>query len=150
MDAKQYLRQIRVMETRISIRQRQIRDLRKSMSYLKSMDYSADRVQTSPDGSGFTNEAIRLADLEMEAEKQIYECETLRAQIIAQIEGMEDRRYVDILSGVYIHRKDLMDLADDMHYDYYWVCHLHGEALGAFQEKYLEDRNQPQDSARNQ
>lgn len=149
MDAKQYLRQIREMEIRISIRQRQISDLRKSMSYLKSMDYSADRVQTSPDGSGFTNEAIRLVDLEADAQRIIHECETLRARIISQIEAMDDRRYVDVLSGVYIHRKDLMDLADDMHYDYYWVCHLHGEALKAFEEKYLHDRNQPQDSATN-
>ena len=148
MDAKQYLRQIRVMETRISIRQRQIRDLRRSMSYLKSMDYSADRVQTSATGTGFTSEAIRLADLEMEAEKQIRACEALRAKIVGQIEGLEDPRYVDVLSSVYIHRMDLMDVADALHYDYYWICHLHGEALKAFEAKYLNDRNQPQVNAK--
>ena len=141
MDAKQYLRQIRVMETRISMRQRQIRDLRRSMSYLRSMDYSADRVQTTPNGSGFTTEAIRLADLEMEAEKHIRECEALRAKIVHQIEGLSDPRYVDVLSSVYIHRMDLMDVADALHYDYYWACHLHGEALKAFETKYLKDRN---------
>lgn len=148
MDAKQYLRQIRVMETRISMRQRQIRDLRRAMSYIKSMDYSADRVQTSPDGSGFTNEAIRLADLELEARRQIDECEAIRARIIRQISALPDQRYVDVLSGVYIHRRDLMDLADDMHYDYYWVCHLHGEALRAFEAHYPDIRNQTQDNAR--
>lgn len=129
------------METRISMRQRQIRDLRRSMSYLRSMDYSADRVQTTPNGSGFTSEAIRLADLELEAEKHIRECEALRAKIVHQIEGLSDPRYVDVLSSVYIHRMDLMDVADALHYDYYWTCHLHGEALKAFEAKYLKDRN---------
>ena len=147
LDARNYLRQIHKLETRISMRQRQIKDLRRSMSYLKSMDYSADRVQTSASGTGFTAEAIRLADLEMDAERQIKECEALRARIVSQIEGLEDPRFVDVLSGVYIHRLDLMDIADNMHYDYYWVCHLHGEALAAFTEKYLDDRNQPQDGA---
>lgn len=149
MDAKQYLRQIRVMETRISMRQRQIRDLRRSMSYLKSMDYSADRVQTSGNPSGFTTEAIRLADLELEAERHIKACEALRAKIVNQIEDLGDQRFTHVLSDVYIHRMDLMDVATDMDYDYYWVCHLHGEALKAFEKKYLKDRNETQDSAIN-
>lgn len=149
MDAKQYLRQIREMEIRISMRQRQILDLRKSVSYLRSMDYSADRVQTSPDGAGFTNSVIRLADMELDAMRIIRDCEAVRARIIDQIENIGDQRYSAILSGVYIHRKDLMDVAEDLHYDYYWCCHLHGEALSAFEKKYLQDRNQPQDSANN-
>lgn len=149
MDARNYLKQIHRLETRISMRQRQIKDLRRSLTYLHSVDYSADRVQTSPDGSGFTNEAIRLVDLEADAQRIIHECETLRARIISQIEAMEDRRYVDVLSGVYIHRMDLMDIAADMDYDYYWVCHLHGEALRAFERKYPDIRNVPQDMEQN-
>lgn len=150
MDARNYLRQIHRLEAFISMRQRQIKDLRRSMSYIKSMDYSADRVQTSPDGSGFTNESIRLADMELEIERKIHQCEHLRETIIGQIERMPDQRHIDVLSGIYIHRKDLMDLADDLNYDYYWVCHLHGEALRAFEQQYPEIRNQPQDNTRNQ
>lgn len=120
------------------------------MSFLKSMDYSADRVQTTPDGSGFTAAAIRLADMELKIERTIRECEDLRDTIVHRIEQLEDARYVDVLSGVYIHRMDLMDLADALHYDYYWVCHLHGEALRAFEEKYPDIRNQPQDSSKSQ
>lgn len=146
MDARNYLRQIHRLEALISMRQRQIKDLRKSMAYMKSMDYSADRVQTSPDGSGFTSDVIRLVDMELEIERKIYQCEHLRETIIGQIERMPDQRYIDVLSGIYIHRKDLMDLADDLHYDYYWVCHLHGEALSAFERQYPEIRNQTQEN----
>lgn len=146
MDARNYLRQIHRLEALISMRQRQIKDLRKSMAYMKSMDYSADRVQTSPDGSGFTSDVIRLVDMELEIERKIYQCEHLRETIIGQIERMPDQRYIDVLSGIYIHRKDLMDLADDLHYDYYWVCHLHGEALSAFERQYPEILNQTQEN----
>lgn len=145
MDARNYLRQIHRLETRISMRQRQIKDLRRSMAYLHSVDYSADRVQTSPSGAGFTTDAIRLADMELDIERKIKACEELRELIVSQIERMDDQRHVDVLSGVYVHRMDLMDIAAEMHYDYYWVCHLHGEALKAFERKYPEIRNQPQD-----
>ena len=145
MDARNYLRQIHKLETRISMRQRQIKDLRRSMAYLHSVDYSAERVQTSPTGAGFTTDAIRLADMELDIERKIKACEELRELIISQIERMDDQRYIDVLSGVYVHRMDLMDIAAEMHYDYYWVCHLHGEALRAFERKYPEIRNQPQD-----
>lgn len=145
MDARNYLRQIHKLETRISMRQRQIKDLRRSMAYLHSVDYSADRVQTSPSGAGFNDDAIRLADMELDIERKIHACEELRELIISQIEGMDDQRHVDVLSGVYVHRMDLMDIATDMKYDYYWVCHLHGEALKAFERKYPQIRNEPQD-----
>lgn len=145
MDARNYLRQIHKLETRISMRQRQIKDLRRSMAYLHSVDYSADRVQTSPTGSGFTDDAIRLADMELDIERKIHACEELRELIISQIEGMDDQRHIDVLSGVYVHRMDLMDIATEMKYDYYWVCHLHGEALKAFERKYPQIRNEPQD-----
>ena len=147
MDARTYLRQIHKLETRISIRQRQIKDLRRSMSYLRSVDYSADRVQTSPSGSGFTGDVLRLADMELDIERKIHACEELRDTIIEQIARMPDQRHVDVLSGVYIHRMDLMDVADELHYDYYWTCHLHGEALKAFERLYPDIRNIPQDSA---
>lgn len=145
MDARNYLRQIHKLETRISMRQRQIKDLRRSMAYLHSVDYSADRVQTSPTGSGFTTDAIRLADMELDIERKIKACEELRELIVSQIEGMDDQRHIDVLSGVYVHRMDLMDIATEMKYDYYWVCHLHGEALKAFERKYPQIRNEPQD-----
>lgn len=145
LDARNYLRQIHKLETRISMRQRQIKDLRRSMAYLHSVDYSAERVQTSPTGAGFTTDAIRLADMELDIERKIKACEELRELIVSQIERMDDQRHIDVLSGVYVHRMDLMDIAAEMHYDYYWVCHLHGEALKAFERKYPEIRNQPQD-----
>ena len=118
MDARNYLRQIHRLETRISMRQRQIKDLRRSMAYLHSVDYSADRVQTSPSGSGFTGDVLRLADMELDIERKIKACEELRETIISQIESMDDQRYVDILSRVYIHRMDLMDIAAEMKYAY--------------------------------
>ena len=145
LDARNYLRQIHRLETRISMRQRQIKDLRRSMAYLHSVDYSADRVQTSPSGAGFTTDAIRLADMELDIERKIAACEKLRETIISQIDGMDDQRYVDVLSRVYIHRMDLMDIAAEMNYDYYWCCHLHGEALKAFERQYPQIRNEPQD-----
>ena len=141
MDAKRYLRQIRVMETRISMRQRQIRDLRRSMSYLRSMDYSADRVQTTPNGSGFTTEAIRLADLEMEAEKHIRECEALRAKIVHQIEGLENPNYIELLKLRYIDDERFEAIACTMGYTYSWTIQLHGIALQAFAKKYLSGGN---------
>lgn len=145
MDARNYLRKIHKLETCISMRQRQIKDLRRSMAYLRSVDYSADRVQASPSGNGFTADAIRLADMELGIERKIHACEELRERIVSQIEGMNDQRYVDILSRVYIHRMDLMDIAAEMNYDYYWCCHLHGEALKAFERTYPQIRNEPQD-----
>ena len=43
-------------------------------------------------------------------------------------------------NGSYI---PLKDIAEEYHYNYYWICHVHGLALKSFSEKY-KDRKQPQ------
>ena len=43
---------------------------------------------------------------------------------------------MDILFRRYVQYQTLETIAGDLHKSYYWTCHLHGEALQEFEEKF--------------
>lgn len=141
MTAKEYLKRIRKLDHDIDRKQYEFGTLKKRRTYISGMDYSADRVQMSPDGEGFTSISDRLIDLQREINSEIDEYHDMRHKAINQIQGLSREEYSDILFRLYVQYQSMTEAASGMGYDYYWACHLHGRALLEFDDRFLKHRN---------
>lgn len=137
MTAKEYLKEIRKIDISIDQKQIEYETLKGSRTYVGGMDYSAERVQTSPDGSGFTRISDRLADMQKEINDEIDQWHDMRHERIRQIQQLSKVEYVDILFKRYVQYQSLETIASELGFSYNYTCNLHGEALQAFTEKFL-------------
>lgn len=139
MKAKEYLRQIELLDCKISQR---IRESEKLHSVITggAIAYDKDKVQSSPRNT-VEDRLCRYNDMQNEIEQMIDEMVELRHTIIGEIHDLEagdnTRRYVDILYKRYVDRISLYEIANELHYDYRWVCKLHGRALQCFERQIL-------------
>lgn len=143
MTAKTYLRQIYFLYVKIRQRQEQLDELKAAASGFRGIDYSADKIQSTP--SDRMAEVVgRYADLEAELQRMIDSYIERKNAIISQIEQMEDARYAELLYARYVQFKSLTAISDELGYVYEYCCRLHGRALKAFEEKHLKEVKQSQ------
>lgn len=140
MTAKAYLQQIYWLHSNIIKKSQQLDELRADTMGYKAIDYSADKVQSSPTDR-MANVVGRYTDLENRVRSMIDEYYYKKDFIINQIVGMENAKYSNILYARYVEFKSLKRIATEMHYDHKWICALHGRALNAFADKYLNNTN---------
>ena len=133
MTAKQYLGQIRSLDIKIRQRKREIEELKLSATCTGSISVQGEKVQTSASGDKLLNAVARYVDLEAETQGMIDSMQKRRHDIIAEIQSLEDSRYIEILYKRYVEFKSFEFIACEMHYNYTWICELHGKALKAFE-----------------
>ena len=141
MTAKEYLREIKKMDISIEQKQLEYDTLKAGRIYIRGMDYAAERVQTSPDGSGFTCISDKLMDMQHEINQEIDRYHDMRHKRICQIQQLSKVEYIKILFKRYVEYQSLETISADLDFSYYWTCHLHGEALKEFDEKFLKHSN---------
>lgn len=137
MITKEYLQEIKKIDISIDQMQTEFDLLKKGRTYIGGMDYSADRVQTSPDGSGFTKLSDKLYDMQKEINEKIDQFNDMRHKRICEIQKLSKAEYVDILFRRYVQYQSLRDISDALKFDYNYTCNLHGEALKEFNQKFL-------------
>lgn len=130
MKAKEYLDQIRRMDIRVGQRITELNQMRARLSLLEGIDYSKDRIQSSPKSGN--KQIEELVDYEADIIKLIQEETELKHKIIGEIQQLENSIYVDILFRRYVECYSFEKIACDMGYAYNYVCTLHGEALKEF------------------
>ena len=138
MTAKTYLSQLYKLEMQIRARQEQIQELKVIASGFKAIDYSADKVQSSP-SDRMADMIGRWADMERELSRKVDYYIRRKDRIIEQIYSLDDSKYSRILYSRYVEHKTLHDIADEIPHDYKWLCVLHGRALEAFSDKFLKN-----------
>lgn len=137
MTAKDYLREIRKIDLLIDQKITEYDALRSGRSYVGGMDYAKDRVQTSPEGTGFARLSDKLTDLQREIDREIDEWSDTRHERINQIQRLARPEYVDILFRRYVKYQSFESISSELRYSYNYVCNLHGEALREFEKKVL-------------
>lgn len=135
MTAKQYLRQLRKLERNILILTEEIEQRRSSLTST-SAPIAGDKVQTSPGGDRFADLIAALADIELQQETLIGIYHSMRAEMVSQILSLDNDMQVTVLRSRYLLGKSLRIVAQETHYSYERICHIHGEALAAFTKKY--------------
>lgn len=138
MKAKEYLKQLQRLDTVIDQKIKEVDALRLTARSTGSIDYSKNRVQTSPSGdASFVNTVHKMIDLEQEINREIDFFIDEKHKIINQIQSLRNEKHIDILYKHYVEFKRLEVIAVEMNYTYQYTRELHGHALREFENKFL-------------
>ena len=139
--AKDYLQQLSRLNVIIRQKMKEQADLRNSYSCIGSTDTSKERVSggAAAEDAGYTHTVDRLVDLEEEINREIDEYADLKHKIINQIQGLQEVQYIDLLHQRYVEELTFEEIAVNMTCSIRNVYNLHGQALQAFQQKYLTE-----------
>lgn len=142
MSTKEYLNQIQ--SCREYLRQLYVRkeNLHINYSGISAIDYSSDRVQSSPENK-LEEEGWKLAERIGKINEEIEQTSIKIDDISAEIYRVDNGgRYSRLLFLKYYDGKTLKEIATEIKTDYCKTCRLHGEALRAFGEIYNSDIQQ--------
>lgn len=135
--AKEYLSQIKTLDSKIRRKQQEARELRDAALSLGSAQPNPDRVRSaSPDPDPMASQVGRYVDIQKEVQAMIIELMELKHLIIGQIMELDESDYMDVLWKRYVDLKTFSRIADEMGYDISTIFRIHGRALQAFNEKY--------------
>ncbi len=135
LSAKQYLEQLEVIDTKINQKMEELNDLMIQATSTGAIDYSKDRVQTSPKNAQ-ENKICKYVDLNDEINREIDEFVDIKHQVTKQIQALNVNHYIKVLFKVYVQFKTVKVAADEMGMSYQYVRDLHKKALKAFEKMY--------------
>ena len=147
MKAKEYLQQLQRLDTMITQKIKELGDLRLMSQSVGGIDYSKERVQSSPSGDApFVKPVLRMIELEQEINAEIDRFVDEKHEIINQIQALQNPKHIDILYKHYVEFKRLEIVAVEMNFTYQYIVELHGTALKEFQlthENLLNSNDEP-------
>lgn len=142
MTAKQYLSGLARIQLHIEKLTAEVEEMRARLE-APAMLKTSERVQSSVEGDRLSELVAQIVDADRKRQEELLKYQIMRDNIVTQILGLEDTQQARLLYDHYVEQKPLKDIAEEYHYNYYWICHVHGLALKSFSEKY-KDRKQPQ------
>lgn len=138
MKAKEYLQQLQRLDTVINQKIKEVHNLRLQARSTGGLDYSKERVQSSPSGDApFVKPICRIIDLEAEINAEIDKFVDEKHKIINQIQSLKNSDYISLLFKRYVEFKKFETIAVEMNFSYDYIKHLHGYALKDFEDKIL-------------
>lgn len=137
MRAKEYLQQLRRLDTVIDQKIKELDDLKVKSTCISGFDYSKERVQTSPSGDApYVRTVSRMIDLNEEINRDIDDFVDRKHKIINEIQSLENTKHIQILFKKYVEYKTFERISVEMNYTYQYIVLLHGYALKEFSQKY--------------
>lgn len=137
LTAKQYLDQLRVIDTKINQKMEELADLMTAATSTGAIDYSKDRVQTSPQNAQ-ENRICKYVDLDAEINREIDEFVDIKHRVTKEIQELNVDYYIKILFKVYVQYKTVKDAANEIGLSYQYARDLHKKALKAFEELHTD------------
>lgn len=133
MNAREYLHQLDIIETRINSIQFDIRQL-KDLAMSVTPAYEGERVQSSGSLQRTASAVDRWVDKERELNAAIDKLVDLRLEIAATIENLKKPKESGVLHMLYIQNMSFKEIA--AHYDksVSWATSVHGRALQSLQK----------------
>lgn len=139
MNAKEYLKQIELLETKIRQKEEHLECLRATAGGSAAIRYDKLNVQITVAPDIMERNVLNLVELEDKIFQDKLRMEHLKDKIIDEIQSLDDERYVNLLYRRYIKHQKFEQIALDMSYDYDYIRVLHGEALGTFETQILHN-----------
>ena len=137
MRAKEYLQQLRRLDTVIDQKIKELDDLKVKSTCIGGFDYSKERVQTSPSSDApYVKTVSRMIDLNEEINRDIDDFVDRKHKIINEIQSLENTKHIQILFKKYVEYKTFEQISVEMNYTYQYIVLLHGYALKGFSQKY--------------
>ena len=126
-NAKEYLNGIKYKRRQLDRFKQRRADLHLDVSF-GGIDYSADRVQSTPQNK-MENAMIKLSERMAYLDRRILELSIEIDDRLSSIESLENGTYRDILFKHYAEYKSFEQISVEMGYAYNYICNIHGEAL---------------------
>ena len=138
MRAKEYLREIRRLEICCRQKREEIEILRDQATCLRSVEIQHDKIQTTPDGQGFTRFIDRAAEMEAELTADLERLQEIRHERIQMIQRLDNAEYIDLLYMYYVLNKSMSYIADYIGHELSYTYNMHLAALEEFEKKFPE------------
>lgn len=128
MTAKEYLNQVRNLESKMKILKEEIDTLREMVVSTGAIQQD-ERVLSSGTQDKMAETICKINEKECERNDLMREFALARANVIINIQKLNNPEYEQILYKRYCQSKKWEEIALEMNYTYQWVCKLHGRAL---------------------
>ena len=136
LSAREYLGQLQELDTNINQDLERLDDMKTNACSTRAIDYSAERVQTSPTGDSLCRQVTNYVDFNEQINREIDSFSDAKEQIIKQIRGLHNNYFNQILFKVYVQFKTVKQASKEMKKSYNYTVELHNKALAAFEETY--------------
>lgn len=134
LSAEKYLQQLETLDTNINQNLERLADMQINMCNVGGIDYSAERVQTSPSGDDLCKGVSAYVDFNNKINEEIDNFIDAKNKIIQEIRDLHDADYIQVLFKKYVQFKTLTIAAREMKRSYNYVLNVHKKALAAFEE----------------
>ena len=135
LSAREYLEQLENIDISINQELERLAEMKSGAGGVGAIDYSKDRVQTSP-VNALEKRVCKYIDFEEKLNIHINKFIDAKEQIISEIRGMHHKHYINILYKIYVQFKSIREAAGEMKISYSYAVELHKKALKAFSETY--------------
>lgn len=129
IEAKKYLQQIKILDTKIKYKEEQYREVYEAAINISAIRYDKERVT----GGKQYDRTINLISEYLLLEKQILdqkmEFQKVKNSIIDEIYKLSDDKYITVLYKRYVEYKSFREIAIEMKYSPDYVKELHRKAL---------------------
>ncbi|MGN8818565.1 hypothetical protein ACTNEN_09625 [Oribacterium sp. HCP28S3_H8] len=136
MTAKEYLSQVYKLSREIESNKRRIAELESEIGGLRAIDYSGDKVQSSPVDS-LSEGIARLDEMQRRLITDTVKLQRDKGRILEEIRSLPDTRYIEILTLRYVDCERWETIASNMHESIRHIFRIHGDALVAFSKMYI-------------
>lgn len=136
LTAKQYLEQLQEIDININQDLERLEEMRINACSTGAIDYSKDRVQTSPSGDALCRYVTNYVDFNEQINTEIDRFFDAKNQIIREIRALHNKNYIRILFKVYVQYKSVKQVSKEIKKSYNYTIEQHTKALAAFEETY--------------
>lgn len=133
LSAKKYLSQLAVIDEAINQDLERLSEMKENTLCTGGIDYSRDRVQTSPVGDRLCSDVTRYTAFNEEINAEIDRFIDAKERIIKEIRELHDVNYIQVLYKVYVQFKTLTMTSREMRRSYNFVLNVHKMALKEFE-----------------
>ena len=138
MDTRSYLGMMKNIDRRIKNKLDEAQRWRDIAEGRGVQNFDNDRVQTSQLPDMMAQAVVNALECERRASDMAIRLTKVKAQIIDQLDGLEDELHYNLLYGFYIENQNHTDLAAQEGYTYRNIKRKFEDALKAFERAYGE------------
>ena len=133
MTAKEYLRSIKYLDNSINAKLTELDRLRHNAESIRGVSYDGDKVQGGiTDGMKIVDKIIELNNIiNVEIDRLV----DLKAEAHQKIEKVCNKKFISLLTDIYINGYTLEQVAEKADKTYMTICRWHGQALNIFRKE---------------
>ena len=133
MTAKEYLNQVRNLESKMKMLKEEIDTLREMVVSTGAVQQQ-ERVMSSGAQDKMAETICKINEKEDDWNNLMREFALARAEVIISIQKLNNTDYEQILYKRYCQSKKWEEIAMEMNYSYRWILKVHGRALEEFRK----------------